>query len=228
MCASVDFRDVHILFVDDDTEAIKFVDVVLKKVEDFRFHITACDSGEMALQKLDENKETDLVIMDYFLPGMNGLDTVRGIFERNHNLPVIFLTVNRDMNLAIEAMKLGVADYILKEDLNNAFFVQTILGVLEKQRLKKELSELEIRKRRLEAIQELVLGITAEISGPLDAMKNILSRLVAKDTQERNAKYLKLMKDNVERIEQKMEKLKNLKDDKTVKYIKDIKMIDLS
>jgi DNA-binding NarL/FixJ family response regulator len=224
----VDLRDVHILFVDDDSEAIKFVDVVLKKVEDFRFHIIARGSGEAALQELESNSGIDLVIMDYFLPGMNGLDTARAIIEKHRNLPVIFLTVNRDMNLAIEAMKLGVADYILKEDLNNAFFVQTIVGVLEKQRLRNELSELEIRKRRLEAIQESVLEITAEIGGPLNTMKGILTRLIAMNSAERDRKYLKLMKDNVDRIEQKMEKLKNLKDDKTVNYIKDIKMIDLS
>ncbi len=224
----MDFRDVHILFVDDDAEAIKFVDVVLKKVEDFRFHIIPRDSGETALQELETNKDIDLVIMDYFLPGINGLDTAKAIIENNRGLPIIFLTVNRDMNLAIEAMKLGVADYILKEDLNNAFFVQTILGVLEKQRLRKELTELEIRKKRLEAIQELVLGITAEVGAPLTSMKEILGQLMAREQAERNLKYLKLMKDNVDRIEQKMEKLRNLKDDKTVKYIKDIKMIDLS
>ncbi len=224
----MDFRDVNILFVDDDAEAIKFVDVVLKKVEDFRFHILARESGELALQEMETNKDIDLVIMDYFLPGMNGLDTVKGMLEKNLRVPIIFLTVNRDMNLAIEAMKLGVADYILKEDLNNAFFVQTILGVLEKQRLRKELSELEIKKRRLEAIQELVLGIIAQVGEPLNSMKDILIRLMANNPPERNVKYLKLMKDNVDRIEQKIEKLKNLKEDKTVKYIKDIKMIDLS
>ncbi|HTP13178.1 MAG TPA: response regulator [Bacteroidota bacterium] len=224
----MDSRDVNILFVDDDSDAIKFVDVVLKKVEDSRFHIIPRESGEAALEELKSNDKFDLVIMDYFLPGMNGLDTAKAILEQYRNLPVIFLTVNRDMNLAIEAMKLGVADYILKEDLNNAFFVQTIVGVLEKQRLRNELSELEVRKRRLEAIQESVLGITAEIGGPLNAMKDVLSRLIEQNTDERAQKYLKLMKDNVDRIEQKMEKLKNLKEDKTVNYIKDIKMIDLS
>ncbi len=224
----MDLRDVQILFVDDDSEAIKFVDVVLKKVEDFRFHIVARESGEAALQELETNTGIDLVIMDYFLPGMNGLDTAKTILEKHRKLPVIFLTVNRDMNLAIEAMKLGVADYILKEDLNNAFFVQTIVGVLEKQRLRNELSELEIRKKRLEAIQESVLEIAAEIGGPLTTMNDLLSRLIGKNADERNRKYLKLMKDNVDRIEQKLNQLKNLKDDKTVNYIKDIKMIDLS
>lgn len=222
------FDDVNILFIDDDTEAIKFVEVVLRKVEDFRFHITPKESGEAALQELETNRNINLIIMDYFLPGMNGLDTAKAIFQKHYRIPVIFLTVNRDMNLAIEAMKMGVADYILKEDLNNAFFVQTIIGVLQKQKLLSELSELEVKKKRLEAMQEMIIGITSELQEPLTKMKELIDRLLNKAMEEKNLRYLTLMKDNVDRIQAKMEKLKNLKDDKTVQYIKDIKMIDLS
>jgi response regulator of citrate/malate metabolism len=219
---------INVLFVDDDEEAIKFVEVVLRKVEEFRFHIIARNSGEAALRELESNSQVNLIIMDYFLPGVNGFDTAKIIFDKKYNIPIVFLTVNRDMNVAIEAMKLGVADYILKEDLNNAFFVQTILGVLRKQKLLRELSELEVKKKRLEALQEIVIGITGEVEQPLRAMKRILDVLAEQGVDEKNLRYLKLMKDNVERIEQRIDRLKNLKDDKTVQYIKDIKMIDLS
>jgi DNA-binding NarL/FixJ family response regulator len=219
---------INVLFVDDDAEAVKFVEVVLRKVEEFRFRILPKDSGESALQELESNKDIDLIIMDYFLPGVNGFDTAKAIFQKNYRIPIIFLTVNRDMNIAIEAMKLGVADYILKEDLNNAFFVRTILGVLQKQKLLRELSELEVKKKRLEALQEMIIGITGEVSRPLNEMKRILLLLSEKGVGEKDTRYLKLMQDNVDRIEQKIERLRNLKDDKTVQYIKDIKMIDLS
>ena len=224
----MDNGSINVLFVDDDQEAIKFVEVVLRKVEEFRFRIIAKESGEAALQELESNRDIDLIIMDYFLPGVNGFDTAKMILEKNYRIPIVFLTVNRDMNVAIEAMKLGVADYILKEDLSNAFFVQTILGVLRKRKLQRELSELEVKKKRLEALQEMIIGITAEVSEPLNEMKKILERFAEKGMEEKSLRYLNLMKDNVGRIEQKIEKLRNLKDDKTVQYIKDIKMIDLS
>ena len=204
------------------------MEVVLRKVEEFRFRIIAKDRGELALQELESNKDINLIIMDYFLPGLNGFDTAKEIFHRNYRIPIIFLTVNRDMNIAIEAMKLGVADYILKEDLNNAFFVQTILGVLQKQKLLREFSELEVKKKRLEALQEMIIAIASEVSQPLNARKRTLDLLDDEGMDEKNLRYLNLMKNNVNRIERKMEKLQNLKDDKTVQYIKDIKMIDLS
>lgn len=159
---------------------------------------------------------------------MNGLETTKVIRSRNGKIPIIFLTDHRDMNLAVEAMKIGVADYVLKEDLTSALFVQTLLSVIQQQSLRQEVSELELRKKRLEAVQEIVVGITREISEPLEKMKGIVARLIEKGPSEKGLKYVMLMKENVERIENKMEKLKNLKDGKTVQYIKDIKMIDLS
>lgn len=219
---------VNVLFVDDDDEVVKFVEVTLRKVEEYRFRIIARNSGESAIQELESNDDIDLIIMDYFLPGLNGIDTAKKIIEKYSKIPIIFLTVNRDMNIAVEAMRLGVSDYVLKEELNNAFFVQTILGVLQKQKLRRELSELEVKKKRLEALQEMVITITDQVEEPLNDMQKILDRFVEGEMEEKGLRYLKLMKDNVARIGQKIEKLKNLKDDKTVQYIKDIKMIDLS
>lgn len=218
----------NVLFVDDDDEVVKFVEVTLRKVEEYRFRIIARNSGESAIQELESNDDIDLIIMDYFLPGLNGIDTAKKIIEKYSKIPIIFLTVNRDMNIAVEAMRLGVSDYVLKEELNNAFFVQTILGVLQKQKLRRELSELEVKKKRLEALQEMVITITDQVEEPLNDMQKILDRFVEGEMEEKGLRYLKLMKDNVARIGQKIEKLKNLKDDKTVQYIKDIKMIDLS
>jgi hypothetical protein len=88
--------------------------------------------------------------------------------------------------------------------------------------------ELEIKKKRLEAMQEIVVNISQKISEPLEDMSKIVASIEQKEIPEKAAKYLNLIKDNVARIQVKLEKLRNLKEDKTVKYIRDIKMIDLS
>ncbi|HTY39161.1 MAG TPA: hypothetical protein VMH23_18730, partial [Bacteroidota bacterium] len=142
--------------------------------------------------------------------------------------PVVFLTVNKDMNLAVEVMKLGVRDYLVKEEISTPILPKTIMTVVEKRKFQKEVAELEIRQKRLEAMQEMIVGITGEISIPLQNMKGIVEELIRNGNSEKRAKYLAIIRENVERIESKMEKLINLKEDKTVQYIKDIKMIDLS
>jgi len=72
------------------------------------------------------------------------------------------------------------------------------------------------------------VNISQKISDPLEDMGKIITTIEEKEIPEKAAKYLKLIKDNVERLQVKLEKLRNLKEDKTVKYIRDIKMIDLS
>ncbi len=219
---------VNVLFVDDDREIGKFVEVTLRKVEGFRFRMVTKEAGEDALKEVELNESIDLIIMDYFLPGLNGIEISKRIIEKHPRLPIIFLTANRDMKVAIEAIRLGVADYLLKEELNSTLFTQAVLGTLQKQRLLREYSQLEIKKKRLETLQEMVITITGQVEQPLNDMRTILEKFVEGDLEERSVRYLRLMKENLSRIEQKIEKLKNLKDDKSVQYIKDIKMIDLS
>jgi FixJ family two-component response regulator len=140
----------------------------------------------------------------------------------------VFLTTSEDVNLAVEVMRMGVKDYLLKKDISSHVFPQSLLRIVEKRRLRQELMELEIKKKRLEAMQEIVVNISQKISEPLEDMSNIVASIEQKEIPEKAAKYLKLIKDNVARMQVKLEKLRNLKEDKTVKYIRDIKMIDLS
>jgi FixJ family two-component response regulator len=54
------------------------------------------------------------LLLDYCLPGMNGLDTLIELRQRGHMLPVVFITGNSDVRLAVQAMKLGAVDYLPK------------------------------------------------------------------------------------------------------------------
>src|SRR5437879_1794630 len=75
--------------------------------------LTAASSGEEGL-KLIPKVKPDLVIMDVRMGGMNGLETLRRIRETNAKLPVIAMTAYGTTQTAIEAMKLGAYDYLLK------------------------------------------------------------------------------------------------------------------
>jgi hypothetical protein len=90
------------------------------------------------------------------------------------------------------------------------------------------MAELDIRKKRLEAIHELVVSITAEIGAPLEKMQEMVSSMATDSGDEKVRRYLEIIKENVDRISGKMYKLNNLKEDKTIQYIRDIRMIDLS
>jgi len=219
---------IRVLLVEDNPDFAKLVDLFLKKHEPEQFQVVWKENGPDALNELARNGSYDVILMDYFLPGQNGLEITRALQERHIRIPVVFLTVNKDFDLAVEVMKLGIEDYLVKEEISTPVLPKTILNVIERQKLKDQLTTLEISQKRLEAIQELVLQITGELRMPLDGMRELVDQLLKAHETDNLKTYLTIIRDNLQRIEKKIVKLKDLKTDKTVPYIKDIRMFDLS
>lgn len=98
-----------ILVVDDELGIIESFRMILK--EDYRV-LTAID-GLKALEVL-RNECVNLVILDIMLPGMSGLEVLSEIRKIDKDVAVIMVTAVKAVTTAIEAMKLGASDYIIK------------------------------------------------------------------------------------------------------------------
>lgn len=221
-------KKIVILLVEDNKDFARLVELYLKKYEKEKFRIIWRENGQTALLEAEANKDIDIVLMDYFLPGMNGLEITKSLQERKINLPVIFLTVNKDFELALEVMKLKVEDYLIKEEITSPVLPKTILEVLEKHNLKNQLVELEVQQQRISALKSIVIDVVENLSSPLTLMGEQIQLLDENCKNEELKNYLKIIIDNYARILTKFEKIKNLKEDKTVTYIKGIKMIDIN
>lgn len=219
---------IRILLVEDNKDFAKLVEVFLRKYDPELFEIVWKENGIEALGELDRDTLFDVVLMDYFLPGQNGLEITRSMQDRNITIPVIFLTVNKDFDLAVELMKIGVEDYLVKEEISTPVLPKTILSVIERGKLRDQLTSLEISQKRLEAIQELVVRISEDIRAPLDGMRTNVDKLIEQYGSGSLTTYMTIIRDNLIRIEKKITRLKELKTDKTVQYIRDIRMFDLS
>ncbi len=218
----------RILLVEDNKEFANLVELFLRRHSPERFEIIWAENGAMALEEVGKGVTFDVVLMDYFLPGNNGLEVTKKLQESGVTAPVIFLTVNKDFDLAVEVMKLGVEDYLVKEEISTPVLPKTILNVIERKKLNDQLTALEITQKRLETIQGMVLDISAEIRRPLDAMRTRVDELLKNHDSDDLKPYLTIVRDNLLRIEKKIAQLKDLKTDKTVPYIQGIRMFDLS
>jgi CheY-like chemotaxis protein len=219
---------IKVLLIEDNRDFANLVELFLRKHDPDRFQVTWQENGQSALAELATNNAFDVILMDYFLPGQNGLEVTRAIQQMGISVPVIFLTVNKDFDLAVEVMKLGVEDYLVKEEVSTPVLPKTILNVIERGRLKAQLTALEITQKRLEAIQEMVMKITQEIRLPLDGMRAGVDSLAGKHENDHLKTYLVIIRENLLRIDKKISQLKEMKTDKTVPYIRDIRMLDLS
>lgn len=219
---------VTILLVEDNKDFAKLLQVYLQRYDKDKFKIVWKENYSSAMQEIESGTSFDVILMDYFLPGKNGLEITKELKEKGINVPVVFLTVNKDFDVVLNVMKLGVADYLVKEEIASPVLPKTILNVIEQQKLKDQLLQIEVSEHRLKAMRGLLDTVVAELERPIANMKVVIAQLHETFTDESRAKYLKIVQDNIARITDKLEKLKKLNRDKTVQYIKDIKMIDLS
>lgn len=223
-----DSQKVLILLIEDNKDFAKLVQVYLQRYEKDKFEVVWKENHDDAIHAIQDGRPYDVILMDYFLPGKNGLEITKEFMEKKVKTPIVFLTVNKDFDLALDVMKLGVADYLVKEEISSPALPKTILGVIEKYRLKEQLLNLEISKQRLGAIHMTLSNVVHEFEVPIAEMREIANVFKTTMLNDPHKNYVKIIDENVKRMADKLTKLKTLKEDKTVKYIKDIKMIDLS
>jgi len=131
-----------ILVVDDEDSMCNFMEIMLSKDG---YSVDTTTSGGKAITLL-KDKNYDLVIADLNMPEMSGIDVLRGIKSFKKEQEIIMMTAFASVDTAIEAMKLGAADYITKP-----FKVDEIKLVIEKSINRKKLvDENSSLKRRLQ------------------------------------------------------------------------------
>ncbi|MGZ4034907.1 MAG: response regulator [Bacteroidia bacterium] len=92
-------------------------------------------TGEECIQNLD--MDPMLVILDFWLPGMNGKETFEQIQQKKPDIPVVMLTRNQDKKLKKEFIKKGVYDYLYKED-DSILQIKKIINSVHDEIIKEE------------------------------------------------------------------------------------------
>lgn len=101
----------QVLLVDDSAFMRK---VVKDMIEDGNFKVIGeCASGLEALEKY-RAMAPDIVLMDYNMPGMNGIETARNILDYDANANIIMITSIDSTENVIEAIQIGIKDYLGK------------------------------------------------------------------------------------------------------------------
>jgi len=99
-----------VLVVDDERKMRRVLQIELERMG---IDSVAAESGEEALARFQSEK-IDLVLTDLKMPGMSGLELLARVRELDADVPVIVLTAYGTVQTAVEAMKLGAFDYVLK------------------------------------------------------------------------------------------------------------------
>jgi serine phosphatase RsbU (regulator of sigma subunit) len=145
-----------LLIIDDDDVVRESLAAYL---EDSGFSVLQASNGLQGLQVF-EQKKPDLVICDLRMPQVGGLELIRRVTERSAQMPVIVLSGAGVMNDAVEALRLGASDYLIKPLEDLAVLEHSVRRALDRARLLQEnqryREKLETANRELEASLHLL------------------------------------------------------------------------
>ncbi len=152
----------RILAVDDEHNMRRLLEISLRQAG---YQALTAANGKEALETL-KTEQVDLVVSDLHMPGMNGLELLKQMRTDHDGIPFIMVTAQGEINTAVEAMKLGAADYILRPfDLE--VLEVAIAKVLDIQRLQLENTYLK------SATQPVAQGLIGE-STPMKTLKQMI------------------------------------------------------
>jgi DNA-binding NtrC family response regulator len=166
-------KRLRILFADDDDSLRLTLSEYLST--ETGYHVEVCSNGEEAIELL-KRQQFDVVLLDYKMPGLSGLNVLQWMYEQKMDTPVLMFTGAGTETVAVEAMKLGAYDYIRKEHVEIYHLPIIVNGVYERYLFKKEKEQ----RKKMEEEQTKALQDVEALKESITAMVEVISDVLAK------------------------------------------------
>ena len=154
-------KEANILLVDDEKA---FVDTMAKRLVKRDLNISKVYSGEAALEEIKENPETEVVVLDIMMPGIDGIETLRRLKKDYPHLEVIILTGHGRVASYKEAEKLGAFSYLEKP-----YDIDDLVEVIKQAYYKRLKTRFKHDKKRQDELDVLLMG-----SSPMAILKSLM------------------------------------------------------
>ncbi|MGL6344901.1 MAG: ATP-binding protein [Waterburya sp.] len=126
-------KAIAILLIEDDLAEARLIQEILRNFDLNQFVLTHVQRLQTGLNRLKQ-QQFDLVLLDLTLPDSQGLSSVELLVQNSAHLPIVVLTNTNDNQLAIEAVRRGAQDYLVKRKINIDVLVRSIQYAIERQK----------------------------------------------------------------------------------------------
>src|SRR6516164_8354650 len=190
-----------ILLVDDEPGMLRYIKTLLE-VDDYK--VETATTGEEALGKIEKGLEPDLILLDVLMPGIDGLQTLEQLRQKQPASKVVMLSCVSDTRKVVQAMKLGAQDYLTKPFQKAELDAVIDLSLGQgKQSFSGEVEELAedvffiaaspaMRKIRSQAALVANVDIPVLLLGESGTGKEVLARLIHKLSPRAHRTFLKV------------------------------------
>ena len=202
----------QILLVDDDEDEFITIRDLFSDVVGAEYSLTWASSYEQGLEAL-RKKKFDVCLLDHQLGARTGLDFLEEISPLELRCPIILLTGRSDIDLDLQAMRMGAADYIEKGQLTSLLLERTVRYTI------KHASDLqELKENRLQIVQQdrlaslglLASSLAHEIGTPLGIIRSRAELVKRRLSKSGDASDLEVIVGQIDRITKLVNSLLNL------------------
>ena len=214
----------RLFYVDDDEGLCR---LVARSLGRRGLEVSTCTDPREAVRRLGASPAPDVVALDHYMPGQDGLETLAQIQALPHPPPVVYVTGSEESRIAIAALKAGAADYVVKtgsDDFTDLLFT-AVRQAVEQERMRRgqeaaeqALKDANIRLKAVVERQEVLLReVNHRVANSLQLVSSLVhmqaaalkpgeAREALKDTQARISAIMQIHRrlytsDDVERVD---------------------------
>lgn len=156
---------VRILVVDDSEDDREAIGRQLKRLTTMECMVDEAEDGVQCLDRLRSGKRYDCILLDYSLPGQDGMRVLRQILIHDPHAAVVMITGQGNEDVAVGAMKLGALDYLVKQDINPDQIGRTVSNAVRQAQLARQLAE------QQENLAEFARVLVHDLRAPLRSIR---------------------------------------------------------
>jgi len=224
-------RKLTILVIDDSPADAEILRRLLQQIDAWEIHFLAKHDSREGREEVLKGK-ADLIFLDYMLGSETGLELLNAIEKEGCFLPVIMLTGQGNEEIAVEAMKAGVSDYLVKGRLTSESLRLVISNALQKFKMQQEIEEqrralLDAERQRV--MMESVGAACHHFAQPLTTMLSYLQILAKGEGIEESKKSLMFEQclNAAEIMKMILNKFQEVREYRTRPYLADTKILDI-
>ena len=224
-------REIHVLVIEDDEDDFFLLKNHLSEIRDTKFSVHWAPSyeiGKADLLKHKEDRKFDVCFIDYRLGVQTGIDLLKEAITAEVNIPLILLTGHGQHDVDLEAMRVGAADYLVKDQISHLLLEKTIRYAIHRSKSQLELKEREAQifmQDRLASIGLLASSLAHEIGTPLGVIRGRAEYVSTHpDCEPVVLKSMNVVISQIDRISKLIQSLLNLARGDQIKSVGEVQL----
>ncbi len=186
----------HILIIDDSEDDRDLYRRLLKKNRDVNWVITEADNGADGID-ICKSGEISCVLLDYSLPGRNGLGVLEEMKSLPMRVPVVMLTGQGSEAIAVQAMQEGAQDYLNKNNLSPEAIQRAVLNAIEVINFRSKIDE---QQSELQSFANVLAHDLKEPARSISLLLKYLKDDISDKLEDKSNRYMKLISDASDRM----------------------------